>query len=176
MAPAGSLASCRSWNWNKVRSSLWVMPMEVQVTVLESSSTGQEGGQRHHPCLPAQPRVAPLAQRPTFASVPPSTFAASASTLPPAKRKVPFKQLEISVRASIYPRHFLATSQRTLLPSISLEPDFLPHDCFSVHTKGGYGWNLAKLCPSLQQLCGLCSDQHHSSRMPPDSNPAAAPG
>lgn len=71
------------------------------------------------------------------------------------------------MRASIYPRHFLATSQRALLPSISLEPDFLPHDCFSAHTKGGFGWNLAELCPSLQQLCGLCSDQHcHRSSRP----------
>lgn len=95
------------------------------------------------------------------------------STLPPAERKVSFKPLKISARATIYPGHFPEPSPPALLPPAPGSPGFLPPGCFSGHTKGWHGWMRALLgrgfvCSRSAYRCHNASSlsSHHCRGVP----------
>lgn len=82
------------------------------------------------------------------------------STLPPAERRVLFKPLKISARATIYPRHFPEPSPPALLPRL---PAALALSClaaFQGTQKGWHGWMPAPLCSSFVRSCSAhrCHD------------------
>ena len=105
------------------------------------------------------------------------------STLPPAERRVSFKPLKISARATIYSGHFPESSPPTLLPPAPGNPGFLPPGCFSGRTKGWHGWMRAPLGSGFVRSCSAhrCHDasslsSHHRRGVPRAGHPPPALG
>lgn len=82
------------------------------------------------------------------------------STLPPAERKVSFKPLKISARATIYPGHYPEPSPPACLPPPPGSPGFLLPGWFSGHTKGWHGQARAPLGSGFVGSCSThrCHD------------------
>lgn len=86
------------------------------------------------------------------------------STLPP-ERKVSFKPLKRSAKATIYPGHF---PEPSLLPPAPGSPGFLRPGCFSGRTKDWHGWMRAPLWQPLWPV--------GATAVPPRSQPQLPPG